>query len=98
MHKVSAVIYFDSTLLDAAQSNILIRMQQITDVAVNGESLGLTGYLDIGLLDTMEDLIGAPVFSVRGLLRSNSEKDRWIVKTFIPQVTAYISGKADGHK
>ena len=35
-------------------------------MAVNGESLGLGGYLDIGLLDTMKDLfvnfIGAVVF------------------------------------
>ena len=37
---------------------------------MNGESLGLGGYLDIGLYDTMEDLfvnfVGAVIFSVIG--------------------------------
>ena len=39
-------------------------------MVVNGKSLGLGGYIDIGLLDTMEDLlvnfIGAFVFSIFG--------------------------------
>ena len=45
-------------------------MDQIQEVMVNGQALGLGGYLDIGLVDTMEDLfvnfIGAAVFSVIG--------------------------------
>lgn len=101
MQKDSVITYFASTLLDATRSNIPIRVQSIKDVAVNGESLGLTGYLDIGLLDTMEDLIvnmiGALVFSTLGLLRSKSEKARRIAETFIPQVTAPVSEETDGH-
>ena len=42
----------------------------IYDVVINGESLGMGGYLDIGLIDTMKDLlvnfVGAVVFSVTG--------------------------------
>ncbi len=53
-------------------------IQNITDVAVNGQSLGLGGYLDIGLLDTMQDLIvnfiGAAVFSVLGFFYVKSRK------------------------
>ena len=49
---------------------------------MNGQSLGLGGYLDIGLLDTMQDLIvnfiGAAVFSVLGFFYVKSrEKERW---------------------
>ena len=40
-------------------------MDQIQEVMVNGQALGLGGYLDIGLVDTMEDLfvnfIGAEI-------------------------------------
>ena len=44
----------------------------IEEVAVNGKTWGYGGYLDIGLIDTMKDLIvnfiGAVVFSILGLL------------------------------
>lgn len=57
-------------MLDPAGGNHVVGVTGIRDVAVNGESLGLGGYLDIGLLDTMEDLlvnfIGAMVFSIIG--------------------------------
>ena len=90
MQKDTVVTYFSSTLLDPTKSNIPIRMQQITDVAVNGESLGLNGYLDIGLLDTMEDLfvnmIGALIFSVIGFFRSKSENAKRIAEEFIPRM------------
>ena len=42
----------------------------LSEVSVNGQDLGLGGYLDIGIIDTMKDLIvnviGAAVFSVLG--------------------------------
>ena len=45
-------------------------LRDIATVTVNGETLGIDGYLDIGLHDTMADLfvnfIGAVVFSVLG--------------------------------
>lgn len=50
--------------------NTAVTISGITDVAVNGQSLGLGGYLDIGLYDTMKDLfvnfLGALLFSVFG--------------------------------
>lgn len=50
--------------------NKAVILENIRDVTVNGQSLGLGGYLDIGLHDTMGDLIvnfvGAAVFSVIG--------------------------------
>ena len=35
----------------------MVTIHNIQDVAVNGSSLGLPGYLDIGLIDTMKDLM-----------------------------------------
>ena len=60
----------------------------ITDTAVNGESLGLGGYLDIGLLDTMKDLfvnfIGAVVFSIIGYFYVKSRGKGKVASKFIP--------------
>ena len=58
-------------------------------MAVNGQSLGLDGYLDIGLYDTMEDLfvnfIGALTFSIIGYFSAKSGKNK-IAKEFVPVV------------
>ena len=45
-----------SVTLDPTQSNTPIMIDGIESVVVNGEELGLGGYLDIGLNDTMGDL------------------------------------------
>lgn len=70
MQKDTIVNTIYSVMLDPAGGNHVVGVTGIRDVAVNGESLGLGGYLDIGLLDTMEDLlvnfIGAMVFSIIG--------------------------------
>ena len=70
MQKDTIVNTIYSVMLDPAGGNHVVGVTGIRDVAVNGEALGLGGYLDIGLLDTMEDLlvnfIGATVFSIIG--------------------------------
>lgn len=49
--------------------------QNITETLVNGQSLGIKGYLDIGLIDTMHDMInetlGALIFIVYVLFDRN---------------------------
>ncbi len=69
-----------SASLDATRSNKVVAVPGIQDVLVNGESLGLGGYLDIGLIDTMKDLfvnfIGAVVFSVTGFFYAKSKGRR----------------------
>ena len=49
-------------------------------MVINGESLGLGGYLDIGVIDTMKDLfvnfIGAVVFSLSGFFFARSKGRR----------------------
>lgn len=56
---------------------------------IHGESLGLGGYLDIGLIDTMKDLIvnfiGAVVFSVTGFFYALSKgRKRTPAQNFVP--------------
>ena len=62
-------------------------IQNITDVVINGESLGLGGYLDIGLIDTMGDLIvnfiGAAVFSVLAYVYVKTRGKRTVVSKFV---------------
>ena len=65
-------------MLDATSRNIPIQIRNIADVAVNGESLGLNAYPDIGLFDTMEDLfvnsVGALAFSPDRLFPDKERK------------------------
>ncbi len=68
MQKDTVVQTISSTLLDPSKANIRIVIPDIQSTLVNGKALGIAGYLDIGLIDTMEDLlvnfIGAALFSV----------------------------------
>ena len=70
MQKDSVVHTISSVMLDETNRNIPIVIQDIQSVTVNGTDLGLGGYLDIGLYDTMEDLfvsfLGALTFSTIG--------------------------------
>ena len=54
-------------------------------------SMGLGGYLDIGLMDTMKDLlvnlIGAVVFSGFGYVYVKTRGEGRIARMFIPQVS-----------
>ena len=58
--------------------------------AVNGVDLGLGGYLDIGLYDTMEDLfvsfVGAVTFSVIGYFYLKKRGQGTFVRQFIPTI------------
>ena len=93
MQKDSVVQSIGSVLLDPTGGNTPIALHNITDVIVvqgggTQTALGLGGYLDIGLLDTMEDLfvnfIGALIFSIIGYLYVRSRGKGRFVKRFIP--------------
>ncbi len=70
MQKDTVVHSISSILLNTSGAQRPVTIRHITDTVVNGEELGISGYLDIGLIDTMEDLfvnfIGALVFSFLG--------------------------------
>ena len=77
MQRDTVVHVIHSAALDMTHSNKVVTIPDIQDVVVNGESLGMGGYLDIGLIDTMKDLfvnfIGAVVFSAAGFLYAKSK-------------------------
>ena len=89
MQKDMIIHSFASVTLDPTNSNIPILVDNITDVAINGKSLGLGGYLDVGLYDTMQDLfvnfVGALTFSVIGYFSAKSGNNK-IAKQFVPVV------------
>ena len=82
MQKDTIVNQISSVSLDPTNSNTSITVKGIKDVILvtdSGEqALGLGGFLDIGLYDTMEDLfvnfVGAVVFSVAAFFECKSEK------------------------
>ena len=73
------------SLLDNGHMKVI---DQIKDVTVNGQVLSNHGYLDIGLIDTMEDLfvnfIGAFIFSVLGFFFTKNQGKGRFAKRFIP--------------
>ena len=50
--------------------------KNITDTLVNGESIGVKGYLDIGLIDTMHDMIIETVGAIAFLLYVLIDRNR----------------------
>ena len=84
-----------SVALDPTNSNRVVVVRDIVDVIlVKGDgtqqALGLGGYLDLGIYDTMKDLfvnfIGAVVFSVIGYFFVKSRGKGKFARRFIPRV------------
>ena len=95
MQKDTVVNTIGSVMLDPTGGNHPGVIRNITDVIVvqsdgTQTALGLGGYLDIGLLDTMEDLfvnfIGAFTFSIIGYFYVRSRGKNKFAKRFIPVV------------
>lgn len=93
MQKDTVVSAIGSIMLGPTGGNTPIVLKNITDVIVvqadgTQTALGLGGYLDIGLLDTMEDLfvnfIGALTFSIIGYFYVRSRGKGKFAKRFIP--------------
>lgn len=97
MQKDRLVTTVSSVLLNPSGLNNPIRISDITETVVryvqDGESMELViegGYLDIGIIDTMKDLIvnciGAVVFSIIGYIYILGRERGQIAKKFIPQL------------
>lgn len=90
MQKDTVIQGFSSVLLDPTKSNIPVPVQDITEVLVNGRDLGLGGYLDIGLIDTINDLfvnfVGAVLFSIIGYFYVKSRGKGKFARRFIPRL------------
>ncbi|MBS5430676.1 MAG: hypothetical protein KHX75_06275 [Lachnospiraceae bacterium] len=90
MQKDTVIQGFSSVLLDPTKSNIPVPVQDITEVLINGRDLGVGGYLDIGLIDTMNDLfvnfVGAVLFSIIGYFYVKSRGKGKFARRFIPRL------------
>jgi hypothetical protein len=89
MQKDTIVHALHTVALDTTRSNKVVTIPNIQEVYINGEPLGLGGYLDIGIIDTMKDLfvnfIGAVVFSVTGFFYARSRGRRKTpAQSFVP--------------
>lgn len=95
MQKDNILTTITSVNLDPGGGNVSTSIKDITDVIIvtadgTHHTLGLGGYLDIGLNDTMKDLfvnfIGATVFSIIGYFYVKSRGKGSFAKRFIPRV------------
>lgn len=88
MQKDTVIHTISSVMLNPTGENDPVVMENISDVTVSGHDLDLGGYLDIGLIDTMQDLfvnfIGALVFSVLGYFFVKNKNDDSVVVKLIP--------------
>lgn len=89
MQKDTVIHTIRSVTLDPEGRNVPYVIDGITSTAVNGAELGLGGYLDIGLIDTMQDLIvnfiGAFIFSVIGFFFVKNRGNGKVASGFIPR-------------
>lgn len=89
MQKDTIIHSINSVMLDPTGGNHPYALRNITEVIVNGQDLGLGGYLDIGLIDTMKDLfvnfIGAVIFSILGYFYVKTRGEGRMAKRFIPR-------------
>ena len=91
MQKDTIIHTIRSVALDPTHSQKIVTIHNISSVVVNGEELGLGGYLDIGLIDTMKDLlvnfIGAVIFSIFGYFYlTKRAKGASFIERFIPTI------------
>jgi hypothetical protein len=84
----TVVQVINSRLLDPLVFGAQKSITGIQEVTINSLPLGLNGYLDIGLIDTMKDMfvnfIGAFVFSIFGYFYARYYKNKTIER-FIPK-------------
>ena len=99
MQKDTVVNTIRSVMLNPDGRNVPYVISRIESVTVNGQELGLGGYLDIGLIDTMKDLfvnfIGAVVFSVIGYFYVKSSGKNKFASRFIPITSKGISDSGE---
>lgn len=87
MQKDTVIGQISTTYLDPTKHNLRVLLPAITQTAVNGQVMDIEGYLDIGLIDTMEDLIvnfiGAFIFAVLQYIYGK-HGDKRIFKNLVP--------------
>ena len=95
MQKDTVVNQISTVMLDPQMANHTVVISGIRDVILVTDSgdipLGLGGFLDIGLLDTMKDLavnfVGAVAFSIIGYFYVKNRGKGKVASSFIPKVS-----------
>ena len=86
MQKDTVITAIHSGLI-SGKPNVIMHIRDITSTVANGENLGINGYLDIGLIDTMKDLlvnfVGAVVFDTIGWFYLKG-RSAGFLRNFIP--------------
>lgn len=105
MQKDFFVNSISSVALNPDGLNVPVRISDITGTTLHladGGAYDMPGYLDIGLIDTMKDLIvnfvGASIFSVIGFLyvrRQGSGAASRRLTTFVRQFVPVVQGSSD---
>lgn len=94
MQKDAIVSSISSTMLDSSGGQTSVTLRDIQNVILvygggTQEALNLGGYLDIGLIDTMKDLlvnfVGALFFSIIGYFYAKKKENEGIVSLFVPR-------------
>ena len=105
MQKDTIVHTIRTVELDKTRSNKVITVDDIADVIIvhsdgSQEALGLGGYLDVGINDTMKDLmvnfVGAVVFSIIGYFYVKQKGKGSFAARFIPRVHHGTDGGGKG--
>jgi hypothetical protein len=91
MQKDTILTSISTILLDPSKGNHTVIVDNISNVSINGKDLGLKGYLDIGLIDTMQDLIvnfiGAVVISAIGFVYVKKRGKSPVADQFIVKIS-----------
>lgn len=86
MQKDTIVHEINTVILD--ETNTSVKIKDIETLEINGQLINTSGYIDIGLHDTMSDLIvnfiGAIIFSTIGFIHIKTKGKNKIAKHFIP--------------
>lgn len=89
MQKDWIVPAINSVKLNPDGLNVPVHLT-VNSLVVNGQDLNLGGYLDIGIVDTMKDLmvnfVGTVVFSIFGILYLKNRGKGKLAASLIPQV------------
>ena len=95
MQKDTVINTLKTVELDETRTNKVVTISDIADVIIvhsdgTQEALGLGGYLDVGINDTMKDLfvnfVGAVIFSVIGYFYVKEKGKGRFASRFIPRV------------
>lgn len=95
MQKDTILTGFNTVNLDPAGGNTAFHVRNVVDTVLvyadgTTQAMGLGGYLDVGLMDTMMDLlvnlIGAVVFSFFGFFYVKTKGQGKLARNFIPNV------------